>query len=738
MIIKKQPLPPTLIYRFKNENMYGKSHKDLILKTIDLISNIRYFKPDEILEILALISLREDKEISNKALEVIREFAEYDYNVLTKTRFGYSPQRKILDLMLTWSPEERLRQITFIEIVAKELLSSSVTGSELTAPHTVTRYYGAVAPNDLLKQIRLETMELLYGLYQSTGDPIIHLRLVQVLANVADTPSNVAYGDDLLQMIKDDLGYLIDIYTRIVFQDNGKMIDNLAVVIIIDQSLYWINKSERLRSTQSDEVRQKILDEELYQLCRLLVTDGITDRELGSWETAKQKRAEEIEKLISSIEEPCIEQWSDKLNKIALQHTLIDDWQFHSFILFLQKLTQSKPQVADKLLDKAFKNDLPIKHFTASFLCGFRINIRLDLWDKYAKRIIDAQDVPLTSAIVYSLNLPEGIDLQKNIRNKDIDLLHNIVKKQGQFSFLERQDDHVLHSTLIEAIARNHSIAPEKIEALMMTEIENNPKYLATFFKQFSIIIERSGMNIQELQPETTRFLKEKMFELPDIDWLTQELLLAIGQYDELRAILDVFLKRIYRDVEKKPRRLGGERYEAIPYHLNSHLCEFIAQHPEYPKIAGEWVAIMTTEWSLYNTHVARFLHGIGKGFKEIVMSLIEKGDDHSLIKAVHAIHSIEGGDFDLYLEIVRRTDNTRILRLVESHMHTTGIVIGEYGFAEAYKSKAKKLEKYQKGESKRVRDFVEYMIQIFRENEKRELRQADEERQLGQIEFEG
>lgn len=739
-VISKQVLPPMVIHRFGDQEIHGRSHKDLVLKSIVLLSNIRYFKPDEVLDLAARLSHEEDKQISSEALEVVREFAKYDYNILTKSKIGYGAQRKILDFMLGWSMEERIQHLDFIEVAAKKLLSSTVEGSELTAENNLTIHFEAVTPSNFLKKIRQETMDLIYDLYQTAADPKMRLRVAQVLEEVTQTPSNVAYGDDLIEMIKEDLGYLIDIYRNMLFEDDGKIIKNLAVVEAIEQTLRWINKTDKFRTQNSEDLRKEILQDEFYQLFRLLVGDPITYREEEGWDTAKQKRAEEIDKLIDSIEEAHIEEWSDKLNRIAAQHAMVDDWQFNIFRFFLQKLTQVKPRLADKILSEAFTNNLPLKHFTVSFLGGFRIGVQFELWDKYADKITKAQDTQLMSAILYSLILPEGMNLEKSIREHDLDLVDNIVKKRVPFSFLKERDDQTLHHALINVLGRNYKRYPERIEPLIREEIKNNPGLLDMFFAEFPVLTMRDWIHIQELQSETIEFLKEAMVELPDIDWHVQGLLLAIGRRDGLRAVLDVFLKRIQQDAKekKKRRRLGDDRYAAIPYHINSDLRDFIAQHPEYKEVASEWVVGMTTGWSVYNWHVSDFLQSIGGGFEEILMSLVGKGDDSSLMKAARAIQSIEGSNFDLCIEIVRRTDNERILSQIASNMHATGVVSGEYGIAMAFEGKAKTLEKFKNDESERVRKFVARMIKSFQESARRERQRADEERELRKIEFEG
>ena len=149
----------------------GKSHNEIIVKSIELLSHIRYIAPDYVLELLAQLSQQKDKEISSRALEATKELAKYDYHVLTKSTIGYGAQRKVLDFILAWTPKERLQHSDFIEIAVKELLSSSIEGSELTTVDTFTIHFGAVVPDDYLKKIRRETVDLIHELYQTAEEP---------------------------------------------------------------------------------------------------------------------------------------------------------------------------------------------------------------------------------------------------------------------------------------------------------------------------------------------------------------------------------------------------------------------------------------------------------------------------------------------------------------------------------------------------------------------------------------
>lgn len=737
-IIGEKPKTPT-VHKSPIGEFEGKSYKDLVLKSIELLGHIRYIVPDEVLKLITQLSQWEDFEVRNKALEIVKKFVQYDSNILTKSKIGYGAQRKALDFILTWSRDEQLEHIDFIEIAAKELLSSSVEGSEWTKEDTLTMHFGVVSPTDFLKKMRRETTNLIYEIYKAVDDPKLKLRLVLILDETTRTPSNVVYGNDVARMIVDDLKYLADIYRKIVFGEKGnKMTDHLGIVATIEERLYWINRSEKRKVEESEKLRCDILSNELYHLFKLLVGDMVTYREEEGWDMAEKKRNEEIDKLIASIKESRVNEWLNKFDKIANQQTIVEDWKFNIFRSFLRKLSKVKPQIADQLLNDAFKNNSSLKNFIGSFLDGFRAGPHFDLWDKYVSEIIRVKNAQFVSTIIYSLNLWDEIDLKKFIRNRDIDLLKEIIKKRGDFSFLKDTDEIILHHALINTLLRNFKRSPKNIELLIVKEIENNPKYLNMFLQQLPMMLWKKWIDVKELQPKTVKLFINLLIKIPDIDWHAQGLLLAIGQRDGLGVILDVFMERILKDKDHGNKLLRKERYESIPYHFNPDLQQFISNHPGYEEKMNSWITKMTNDWSVYNWHVGNFIQRIGKGFSEIIRKTIEKGDDENLMKAARIIHSMDGSDIDLCIEIIRRTDNKKIINQVDSNIYTTGVVSGEYGIAQAYENKAKELEKYKTNENERIRKFADRMIGSLLDSAKRERQHTDEEKQLRKIEFEG
>ena len=155
--------------------------------------------------------------------------------------------------------------------------------------------------------------------------------------------------------------------------------------------------------------------------------------------------------------------------------------------------------------------------------------------------------------------------------------------------------------------------SPRRIEKLIVLEIKKNPQYLVMFFKQLPFVINRNWINFQNLSSITVNFFKQKMIELPVLDWHMQDLLLVIGR-DNFKTIMDVLIGRIKKNTKKKKEGIAISdfgRFETIPYHFNPKLGDHIAKHSEYKKYAIDLIDKMTMKPSVYNAIVTQFMQRI-------------------------------------------------------------------------------------------------------------------------------
>ena len=433
-ILNKTPLPAVVIHEFEDRDLFGKTHEELVIKCVIVLKYIGYFKPDEFFVLIAPLIKNADQKVSKESADALKALVKYDTNILPKA--GYVYQRKVLDFMLQWTTEEKLANVEFIKIASRQLLSSSVEGTTNEAPNTLTMHFGAVQPTDFLKKLRKETIDLIYDIYQLTPDAANKLEMVMVLAEATQTPSHVAYKEDISKMISDTSQYLIEIYEKMLFDVDGKLIAPLAIIEEIDERLHWAAKHNLLNTPDSAALRQKILGNPLFSLTRLFAGNDIVFREENGWDDAEQKRASAISAKMDTINQDNVSDWIRDLNLIAAEKGLIAEWQFTPFKqLFLKKLAQTKPEIADEILTDAFNNHRPLLTFIGNFLTGFRLGNRLDLWDKFVKRSIDEKNIILVTNILYSL-LPDANDGLLELRAVDVTMLEDVIDKKNEFGFL--------------------------------------------------------------------------------------------------------------------------------------------------------------------------------------------------------------------------------------------------------------------------------------------------------------
>ena len=409
--------------------------------------------------------------------------------------------------------------------------------------------------------------------------------------------------------------------------------------------------------------------------------------------------------------------------------------------MFLRKLTVKQPETASIILNNAIDNNESIKILTRDILDGFRDADRLDLWDAITEKIIKKEETSLIGSIIYSLNIGrEGVDLTKEIRDQDLILLEDVVKQTGKFSFLanKKENNLVLQHAIINTLISNFKRDPARIEALILEMIRKNQGREKFLIRELEFGTMRSMIDCSEFGTDSINLLKSSLVELDDLDWNAQGLLLNLGKKN-VRIIFDVLWDRIEKDVQKKESKGfdGLEHYRAIPYHFNDDLKKHLFACPQFQVLAEEWLDKVTLTWSPYNWNISHFLKEIGNSLTVILKSMIERGDENSLTKAVQLMDRFEGGDIELGIEVIRRTKNKKNISHIEGMLFSTGVVSGEDGIARTYESKAEILKKYLNDDNKQVKSFAEKMSKILEENAKRERQQNEEEKQIRKIEFE-
>lgn len=199
------------------------------------------------------------------------------------------------------------------------------------------------------------------------------------------------------------------------------------------------------------------------------------------------------------------------------------------------------------------------------------------------------------------------------------------------------------------------------------------------------------------------------LMTLEEIDYHAEELLYILAQTHAVR-VLNFFVARV-----KAAPALGSSKFEAVPFELHK-VNEALAQHPR------ECVEAIKP---LYEGNYGTFVYGGGRLLKNIFPSfpsdfsrelsqLIQSGRSNDIETVLAVLRNYDGMSAvaPLCLEIVDHLPlSDPLLEEVEVVLESTGVVTGEFGFAEAMEVKRQEALAWLNSESDKIRKFAESYV---------------------------
>lgn len=730
--------------RFGKRVFYGKGNLEIRLKCLKVLSRIRYLQPDDFLEIAQRMSAPQEEDVMRKeALEAIKNFAEYDLDVLRK--IGYAPHRHILDFMLSWGREERIQSLDFIEVVCKELLATGTEGRAATAPDTLTVSFGTVQPTDFLKKLRRDTIDFLVSIYDDLANERDRLRVLKTINHAFELPHSISYGDDLKTMVVDDVGYLVPIWAKLLFDHNGQLTCPLSIAEEIHEQLARLKRGERYFTDDARLLLEKLLANPLYQKAFLLVGSDFTHDVENDFKDDEETREQMIDAAIAGLSHENIRTWIDDLNAIASSYGTIQTWQYQPFSRFLQKMAEKHPELAQIVVQDALLHEMPLARFCADFLHGFRRAKRMDIWDSVASQMIAKKDIEQVKSICWALMIDRDLDVKEHTRPEDIELLSRIARRTGDFDFPKEilEADYNYHHVLVNALTRNLAASPKILGELLVDEIAAFPQISPLFARELHAALNRNWLKPADIGNELKQKILNWLITVPNLDWDAQEIAIQLTD-NNAKSLLEFFLARIEHEVDLKEDENieDGEdfepiRHEAIPYHFNPEFQSIMETEADFPTTVKPLLERMTDDWSVYNYCVSKLLGHAGKGFGAVMQNLVVTGGDENVKRAVELMTGFDRSDFDTILMIARQTDNDEVLAKLSGMLTLTGVVSGEDGIAKVFEQRAEKLAEYANDTNEKFRDFATRTSRDLKAAANAEYVRAAERKERRKIEFE-
>ena len=180
--------------------------------------------------------------------------------------------------------------------------------------------------------------------------------------------------------------------------------------------------------------------------------------------------------------------------------------------------------------------------------------------------------------------------------------------------------------------------------------------------------------------------------------------------------------------------------FDAIPYKLHK-LKEPLSKHPEQAvKAIKSWY---DDDYGMFIYRGARLLHNIfpdfSKPFESELLKLVRVGNETNIKFVLAILRNYEGQPFlhEVCKEIIRVVpEQSSLLGEVAVVLMNTGVVMGEFGLAEAYERKIDEVRDWLTDPDEKVQSFVKQYIEDLKKMSTGERRRSEEEIELRKHKF--
>ncbi|EJB03094.1 hypothetical protein Rleg9DRAFT_1919 [Rhizobium leguminosarum bv. trifolii WSM597] len=692
----------------------------LAIASLELLSKLRYFETRDILGIaIAIASSSEDADVKKAAGDVLQQIAAFDIDAFyageNRAGLGPAPQKVVIDFL-----ESSVDLLTNIAVAARlcgYLLSPNMSGTSWNYS-SVTWSSAAIPAIEPIADIRSRAIALLQTMFTLDIGVDHKKQILNAMFESTRLPDRGEFGDDLRQMISGDT-------TRVLaFLKQQLHNQPLPIVQKIEHDAYW-----RFYHAPTEEVRQSALEIEAaiadlneYQIYRDLIGfEGIFQK----WQERAQSRTEfrALEAYRSSKASEYAE--SIDVDKWPLWHRRIltfcetesDDLAtFPRFYEFLEKLAVRQPGLALELL----REDSPqIARFTIPLLRGLWAGpLQGETRDLVWGWISRAEHLIAVSKLFWGNE------------NADEEVMRFL------FDQLVATGDYAALSFLIAAALSNFAKLPELVPSIVLPAIEVLGQVRDTRWVNDVWFEKETRQWLAELDDAGRQIVLDGLVPVESIDYHTEEILIPLAEQDLAQSLV-FFRKRIeFEDAEPE-----GSDYDAIPYSF--HQLQNVLERD--PKLVVDVVLSWFREpIDLFQFRGGKLLKAIfpsfPRAFAEVLSYNVQNGDREQIDFVLDVLRNYEGEPFlygicrDILVKLP--TNDVELLGKLEIVLRNTGVVHGEFGFAEAYEQKAKAVEEWLSDPDDQVRIFAERFTKELRQFAEEDRRRAREEIRLRKHRF--
>jgi len=674
----------------------GKSHNDLVKKSIELLEKLRYVKPKDVFILLLKLSNSENEDIKEKAVKALKNMAEYNLFVLQK--IGYQPQIFLLDKIEKFGDRKLLTLFDAISGILEQIINPSFEGNEMTDYKTFTIRSGGLNANKNLQKIRERAIEVLKKLFLLSKTTSQRKKVLRILSNATQTPFD-NYTEELEKLILDNTNKIIKFYIEVVKNADHEIINE------IEEQSHWFIKRYSNKLKNIKKLQSLIAQNSEYNMFKIFVGYDYHFEEDLNWREAEKERKRKIQEFVSQISDDNFNEWHSKILSVVDNYNQVKDYgRYQYFNIFLNELGKQKPDIAQKLIQN---NEAQLDEFLIHLVAGIYLSTKKDLAVKFIEDFIKSGRQLTLCTYIFSY-----------VKEIDEKLLRKAFQKAKQ-----KKDIHALNN-VIRSIVDNYP-KDKKHKKLFIQTIKELTK-LKNYWWINNVRYQKESI-IESLSEKDFDIILNNLLLVPNIDYHAEVILDIIAKNYPLK-IVQFFERRISIQSKKK----GEDRYDAVPY--NFHKLKLILQkHGKVViPVVLKWFKKKNWLFRWDGGHFLKNIYSINKLDSELV-KLLNAGIESDIEIVLSILNTYQGHitlDSKAVQTIIRKYPKHHN-RLIYSMSATGNVVFGEYGLVNSLKSKKNTLQKWKKDRRKYIQDFIKKYEKSLDKQINYEKKRADEDLEL-------
>lgn len=705
---------------------------DVVVRLIvEIVESLRYADVTGTLQLLIDIFRGEsDDRIRQQIINAVKHLAEY--NLKAYNQVGPTLQLSLIDHLekMKDADLDSVRPIALA--VWTEALQSDITGTTWKSDSVVIST-GTVPASAPLREVRDRAIKALFAAYDRSAIDTQRRDILAALDAATRTPHQGQYSNELLSITLQDAKRIVDFVAERAKSTSFELFQHLEHKFLYDyfHSKPLIEDPENRFQCQPQAkalvasilaFRDTINANPDFIKYKVLV--GFESVYPGNWEQehfdfrgADQYRRAEADRYINEIDASNESDWFALIERCA-QTKSNDMATFPVFGDFIAKLSERKPDVADRLLTQA-SDDL--RSFLPGFLTGLARSSNCEIYERVLENEL---------AATKSLS-----SLARHLRYAGVsnaDLAARLLKRSIEVESVPAVIECLVFT--IQHYGTDKISAPDTFvhDALTFLNARKNPRWV---FEGWAL--QTVDNFYEKLTSENAALLLENLSYVEKVDYHVEHVLARLADR-WLEGVWDFFGSRLAKEIENDD---AEESFEAVPFQFHD-LNKPLSKDPQLAIKKG--LAWFARDQRLFQFRGGRVLSNAfpncSPEFAEALAEIVKGGGETEASFALAVLQNYHGqaSTHVVLKEIVSLfSEDRRKMSAVRASIDSTGVVSGDLGFAEAWSLRKEQLAEWLKDERATVRAFAEKHIAEMERMIATEHRRAESDREMWDRDFE-